>query len=179
MRHAFVVASILTLMGAGGARVSLSLRSPSFAPNEEIPSEFTCEGHDRSPALEWSGIPDGTKTLVLIVDDPDAPDPKAPQRTWVHWVVFNIPASVSSLAEGASSASLPKGVRVGMNDWRKQAYGGPCPPIGRHRYFFKLYALDQVLEIANPTKADLEQAIEGHVLAKAELVGTYQKKQAK
>ena len=157
--------------------MSLSLRSPSFGPNEEIPTEFTCEGPDRSPALEWSGIPAGTKTLVLIVDDPDAPDPKAPQRVWVHWVLYNVPATAAGLAQGAADGGLPSGTPVGVNDWRKQAWGGPCPPIGRHRYFFKLYALDQVLEgLDTPTKADVEKAMQGHVLASAELIGTYQKK---
>jgi Raf kinase inhibitor-like YbhB/YbcL family protein len=159
---------------------SLSLRSRSFRPNEEIPIEHTCEGSDRSPALEWSGVPPGTKTLALIVDDPDAPDPKAPQRTWVHWVVYNLPATASGLPAGASAADLPKGASVGNNDWRKPTWGGPCPPIGRHRYFFKLYALDRVLEgLGTPTKAELEKSMEGHILGKAELIGTYQKQKAR
>ena len=126
-------------------------------------------------ALAWSGAPPGTKSYALIVDDPDAPDPKAPQRTWVHWVVYDLPEETTALAEDAAR-QLPAGARSGTNDWKRTGYGGPCPPIGRHRYFHKLYALDIVLpDLREPTKADLERAMEGHVLEKAELVGTYQK----
>jgi Raf kinase inhibitor-like YbhB/YbcL family protein len=121
-------------------------------------------------------VPPDTKSLALVVDDPDAPDPAAPKRVWVHWVVFNIPPSVTGLTEGSSS-HLPKATQVGKNDWGKTAYGGPCPPIGRHRYFHKLYALDTTLDIFEPTKAELERAMHGHVLARAELIGTYQKEQ--
>jgi hypothetical protein len=111
------------------------------------------------------------------VDDPDAPDPRAPKMTWVHWVLYDIPAGTTSLPEGVSEKDLPKGTRDGLNDWKKTAYRGPCPPIGRHRYFHKLYALDVELpDLKNPTKAQLEKAMQGHVLAQAELVGTYQKK---
>jgi hypothetical protein len=122
-------------------------------------------------------MPDGTKSLALIVDDPDAPDPAAPKRTWVHWVLYNIPPTANGLPEAVASSSLPKGTREGTNDWNRTGYGGPCPPIGRHRYFFKLYALDVVLPDLGPArKAELEKAMEGHIPAKAELVGTYQKR---
>jgi Raf kinase inhibitor-like YbhB/YbcL family protein len=122
-------------------------------------------------------VPDGTKSLVLIVDDPDAPDPAAPKMTWVHWVVFNLPADVAGLPEAAGGKALPKGAVSALNDWKRADYGGPCPPIGRHRYFHKLYALDQGLSLgAGVTKVEVEAAMRGHVLASAELVGTYQKR---
>ena len=155
--------------------MSLKLTSTAFTPSGSIPSRYTCEGADASPPLEWSGAPDGTRTFALIVDDPDAPDPAKPQRVYVHWVLYNIPASISKLAENAAKGGLPQGAAQGSNDWGKQTYGGPCPPIGRHRYFFKLYALDAQLSLSNPTKAQIEQAIEGHVLGTAELIGTYAK----
>ena len=152
------------------------LSSSSFTHQGEIPSKYTCEGSDISPPLSWSGLPAGTLSLALIVDDPDAPDPKAPQRVWVHWVLYNLPAAAGSLAEGVAPDELPEGTREGKNDWGRTGYGGPCPPIGRHRYFHKLYALDTVLpDLRKPTKKDLEKAMEGHVLARAELMGTYQK----
>ena len=155
--------------------MSLSLSSTAFAHQGSIPAKHTCEGNDLSPPLAWSGLPPGTKSLALIVDDPDAPDPAAPQMTWVHWVLYNLPASTSSLSEGASA--LPQGTLEGLNDWQRTGYGGPCPPIGRHRYFHKLYALDAVLpDLGRPTKARLEKAMQGHILGRAELVGTYQKR---
>ena len=154
----------------------LGFRSPSFAHQGEIPALFTCEGRDISPALSWSGVPAGTKSMALIVDDPDAPDPKAPRMTWVHWVLYNLPASEQGLPEGVATSGLPAGAREGLNDWKRTGYGGPCPPIGRHRYFHKLYALDAVLpDLGQPTKSELERAMQGHVLAKAEVMGTYQK----
>jgi Raf kinase inhibitor-like YbhB/YbcL family protein len=157
--------------------MALSLRAPAFPHQGEIPALYTCEGRDISPALSWNGLPDGTKSLALIVDDPDAPDPKAPRMTWVHWVLYNLPAGESGLPEAVDAASLPAGSREGLNDWKRTGYGGPCPPIGRHRYFHKLYALDTVLpDLGTPTKAQLEKAMEGHVLERAELMGTYQKK---
>ncbi len=157
--------------------MTLTLTSPAFSHGGEIPSVHTCEGHDTSPALAWSNLPAGTKSLALIVDDPDAPDPKAPKMTWVHWVLYNLPPSASSLPEAVSSAALPAGTQQGQNDWKRAGYGGPCPPIGRHRYFHKLYALDVVLpDLGKPTKAQLEAAMKGHILAQAEMVGTYQKK---
>lgn len=150
------------------------LTSPAFSSGGSIPVEHTCEGADRSPPLSWSGIPAGTKSLALIVDDPDAPDPAAPRMTWVHWVLYNLPPDSSGLPEGV--ADLPAGTREGFNDWKRTGYGGPCPPIGRHRYFHKLYALDTVLpDLGRPGKAHLEKAMQGHVLAHAELIGTYQK----
>lgn len=156
--------------------MSFSFRSPAFANQGAIPAEHTCDGSDLAPPLEWDGIPSGAKTLALIVDDPDAPDPKAPKMTWVHWVLYNIPATARALPRGATSRSLPAGTKEGLNDWKRTGYGGPCPPIGRHRYFHKLYALDTVLpDLGNPTKAKLEAAMNGHILAKAELIGTYQR----
>jgi Raf kinase inhibitor-like YbhB/YbcL family protein len=154
------------------ALMPLSISSPAFAPGASIPPQFTCEGRDLAPALEWRGVPAGAKSLALIVDDPDAPDPKAPKMTWVHWVAFNIPAAAAGLPEGGA---LPKGAASGVNDWKRTGYGGPCPPIGRHRYFFKLFALDSELRLGKPTKAELEAAMKGHVLEKAELMGTYEK----
>ena len=158
------------------AGMSLSLSSPSFASNAEIPVRHTCDGDDVSPPLRWSGLPSGTRSLALIVDDPDAPDPAAPQRTWVHWVLYNLPVTTDGLAEGITAAQLPAGTREGLNDWKRTGYGGPCPPVGRHRYFHKLYALDAVLpDLGRPDKARLLKAIEGHVLARAELIGTYER----
>lgn len=155
---------------------ALTLSSSSFAGNGEIPKKHTCQGGDVSAALAWSDLPAGTKSVALIVDDPDAPDPAAPQRTWVHWIVYDIPPAVTSLAEGAGGSGLPAGARSGRNDFGRTSYGGPCPPIGRHRYFHKLYALDITLpDLHEPTKAQLEAAMKGHVLASAELVGTYSK----
>jgi Raf kinase inhibitor-like YbhB/YbcL family protein len=153
-----------------------SIQSKSFRHNEMIPARYTCDGQDISPPLQWSGIPTEAKSLVLIVDDPDAPDPAAPKMTWVHWVLYNIPVDTPGLEENISSASLPGGTKEGINDWGRKGYGGPCPPIGRHRYFFKIYALDTVLtDLQQPTKKQVEEAIAGHILAKAELVGMYQR----
>jgi Raf kinase inhibitor-like YbhB/YbcL family protein len=151
------------------------LESSAFKPNGEIPRAFTCEGDDVSPPLAWRDAPAGTKSFALIVDDPDAPDPKAPKMTWVHWVLYNLPADTHALASGAGCMP-PAGARDGKNDWKRTGYGGPCPPIGRHRYFHKLYALDAELpDLHQPTKAHLEEAMKGHILARAELVGTYKK----
>ena len=157
----------------------LSLTSPTFESGQPIPRRYTCEGDDISPSLDWSGIPEGTKSLALIVDDPDAPDPAAPKRVWIHWVLYDIPASVTGLREGTGGEDLPEGSREGLNDWKKAGYGGPCPPIGRHRYFFRLYALDVILgDLKHPTKAQLERAMEGNVIGQAELMGTYKKSAA-
>jgi Raf kinase inhibitor-like YbhB/YbcL family protein len=154
----------------------LTLTTPVFSHLGEIPAKFTCEGEDISPQLAWSGQPAGTKSLVLIVDDPDAPDPQAPKRVWVHWLLYNLPESSSGLAEGVSPSLLPAGTLQGRNDGKRTGYGGPCPPIGRHRYFFKLYALDVRLpDLHEPTKDSVLKAMEGHVLEQAELMGTYQK----
>ena len=156
--------------------MSLVLTSAAFAALGAIPALHTCEGRDLSPALAWTGVPAGAKSLVLIVDDPDAPDPRAPKTTWVHWVLYDLPASAQGLPEGVASSALPAGTRQGRNDWKRTGYGGPCPPIGRHRYFHKLYALDVKLgDLGEATKAEVEAAMKGHVLAQAELVGTYQK----
>jgi hypothetical protein len=152
----------------------MKLTSAAFDADAEIPTRHTCEGDDRSPPLAWAGAPAETKTFALIVDDPDAPDPAAPKMTWVHWLLYNIPASVQTIAEAAGKLA---GARDGLNDWKRSGWNGPCPPIGRHRYFFKLYALDASLpELEPATKAALEAAMQGHVLARAQLVGTYQKK---
>ena len=154
-----------------------TISSPAFAPNDPIPAKYTCEGADSSPPLEWSGAPDGTRSLALIVDDPDAPDPAKPQRVYVHWLVYDIPVSAQRFSENAAKGGLPPGAMQGSNDFGKQTYGGPCPPIGRHRYFFKLYALDTELKgLKNPTKAQLEKAMQGHVLDNTQLIGTYEKK---
>jgi len=156
--------------------MALSLSSPVFEQNGSIPKLYTCQGKDISPALVWSGLPDGTKSIALIVDDPDAPDPAAPKRTWVHWVLYNIPPTATGLPEAVNATGLPSGTRQGRNDWDRTGYGGPCPPIGRHRYFHKLYALDVVLQdLKQPTKATLLEAMKGHILEQVELVGTYQK----
>jgi Raf kinase inhibitor-like YbhB/YbcL family protein len=151
-----------------------TLSSPSFQAQGNIPADNTCEGRDLSPALNWSGVPAGTQSLALIVDDPDAPDPAHPQRTFVHWVLYNLPATATGLPEGAQS--LPPGTRMGTNDFRKAGWRGPCPPVGKHRYVFKLYALDTRLpEQGDVHKGDLEHAMQGHILARAELIGRFQK----
>jgi Raf kinase inhibitor-like YbhB/YbcL family protein len=169
--------ALITPMALAGAS-SFKVTSPAFSAMGAIPKKYTCEGSDTSPPLEWTGAPSGTKSFVLIEDDPDAPDPAAPKQVWVHWVVYAIPAAVTKLAEGASGA-LPKGAKAGTNDFGKTQYGGPCPPKGRHRYFHKVYALDTVLDLpaGSAKKAEVEAAMKGHVLAQAELVGTYQKGQ--
>ncbi len=154
--------------------MTLTLTSTAFAHEQAIPRLHTCEGSDVSPPLAWSPPPSSTRSLALIVDDPDAPDPKAPKMTWVHWVLYNIPPGTSGLAEHVRT--LPAGTREGLNDWKRTGYGGPCPPVGRHRYIHKLYALDTVLpDLDKPTKAQLEHAMQGHILAQAVLIGTYQK----
>jgi Raf kinase inhibitor-like YbhB/YbcL family protein len=152
----------------------MKLESPTFPANGDIPARFTCDGQDISPPLSWDGLPEGTKSLALIVDDPDAPDPAAPKRTWVHWVLYNLPPQLPGLPEAAAT---PPGAAEGLNDWRRTGYGGPCPPIGRHRYIHKLYALDTVLpDLNRPDKARLEQAMQGHILGEARLIGFYQRR---
>ncbi len=156
--------------------MTLSLSSSAFPDGGSIPALYTCEGNDVSPPLAWSGVPPGTKSLALIVDDPDAPDPAQPRMTWVHWVLYDLPPTASALPEAVATAALPPGTREGPNDWGRTGYGGPCPPIGRHRYFHKLYALDVVLpDLNRPKKAALENAMRGHILEQATLIGTYQK----
>ena len=152
----------------------MKLTSTAFKNGDSIPTSHTCEGDNRSPPLAFEDVPPAAKSLVLIVDDPDAPDPRAPKRTWAHWLVYNLPPTTSELAEAVSH--FPAGTLLGQNDWKHPTYGGPCPPIGRHRYFHKLYALDSVLpELHEPTRAELQAAMQGHVIAEAELMGTYQK----
>lgn len=154
-----------------------NLTSSAFDANAAMPAKYTCEGTNISPPLTWAGAPPATtKSFALIVEDPDAPDPAKPTRVFSHWVAYNIAATTTSLAENASRKGMPAGSAQGKNDGNKQGYMGPCPPIGRHRYFFKVFALDTVLAgLNNPTKADLEKAIQGHVVGNAELIGTYQK----
>jgi len=152
----------------------MDLSSTAFTQGSDMPSRYTCEGDDLAPPLRWSDVPDRTRSLALIVDDPDAPDPAALTTTWVHWVLFDIAPDASEIPEGGRP--LPDGGREGLNDWQRTGYGGPCPPVGRHRYFFKLYALDTLLpNLDKPTKGALELAMQGHVLAQAQLIGTYQK----
>jgi hypothetical protein len=151
----------------------MHLTSPAFENYAEVPARYTCLGKNLSPPLMWDDLPRGTRSLALIVDDPDAPDPAAPSRTWVHWVVYDLAPDPNRLTAG--QAFLP-GVHVGVNDWGDRAYGGPCPPVGRHRYFFKLYAVDRLLGPRGAlTAGDLEHAMQGHVLGRAILVGTFQK----
>ena len=151
----------------------MKLTSPAFTDGTEIPIEYTSRGVNKNPPLQWSGTPMDAQSLVLIVDDPDAPDPEAPKMTYVHWVLLDIPPDTAGLSEAVSE--LPAGTKEGMNDWKRTGYGGPSPPIGRHRYFFKLYALDTTLDLTSPTKTAVLSAMEGHVLAEAQIVGTYQK----
>jgi Raf kinase inhibitor-like YbhB/YbcL family protein len=156
------------------------LTSPVFDEDGEIPTRHTCQGEDSSPALVWTDPPDGTVSFVLIVDDPDAPDPENPKMTWVHWLLYDIPPAIRTLAEATTSPMLPPGTREGVNDWHRTGYGGPCPPIGRHRYYHKLYAVDCLLgDLQEPDKPALLAAMEGHVLALAQLMGTYQKSRTK
>jgi len=167
---------VLTLTAHGEEKVPFTLKSTAFGNGDPIPMTYTCEGKDLSPPLAWEGVPEQARSLVLIVDDPDAPDPEAPKMTWVHWVLYNIPPDTNGLPEGVPSTDLPPGTEEGLNDWKKTGYGGPCPPVGRHRYFHKLYALDTALEgISRPTKSQIEAAMKGHVIEKIELIGTYKK----
>lgn len=178
-RKALMAAVLTAAITAGAALAreegSMRINSTAFSNQGAIPALYTCEGKDTSPPLAWSDIPTGTKSLALIVDDPDAPDPAAPTMTWVHWILYNLPAENGGLPEDVKA--LPIGTREGLNDWKRTGYGGPCPPIGRHRYFHKLYALDTVLpDLKQPTKAKLEEAMKGHVIGEAQLMGTYQKR---
>jgi Raf kinase inhibitor-like YbhB/YbcL family protein len=157
---------------AGGEKMALQITSSAFSEGGMIPRPYTCDAKDVSPDLTWTGIPEGTQTLVLICDDPDAP-----MGTWVHWVLFNIPPGESGLpAEISADATLSNGARHGTNDFRRLGYGGPCPPGGTHRYFFKLYALDTDLDLeSGATKAQVEAAMEGHILAEGQLMGKYKR----
>lgn len=154
--------------------MALSITSTAFEHEGEIPSKYTCEGEDIVPPLAWQGVPDNARSLALIIDDPDAPDPDAPTMNWVHWVLYNIPPESTGLPEGITLETLPAGTQAGKNDWMQTWYGGPCPPIGRHRYYHKLYALDCPLEdLGTPEKTDVEAAMRGHILDQAVLMGTY------
>ncbi|RMG30290.1 MAG: YbhB/YbcL family Raf kinase inhibitor-like protein [Gammaproteobacteria bacterium] len=168
----FLVAWLLALpVEAGGA---FRLDSPAFPPGGMIPPRYTCDGADVSPPLRWAGIPRGTRSLVLIIEDPDAPDPAAPRTIWTHWILYNLPPGIGGLPEAVPPAALPPGTRQGLNDWKRPGYGGPCPPIGTHRYFHRLYALDVVLPNLGPVdRKGLLRAMQGHVLGVAELVGRY------
>ncbi|MFZ5523876.1 MAG: YbhB/YbcL family Raf kinase inhibitor-like protein [Pseudomonadota bacterium] len=153
------------------------ITSPSFKHEGDIPARHTCDGLNISPMINWADVPAGTKSLALIVDDPDAPDPEAPRTTWVHWIVYNLPPDINGLPETFTAEGLHSGVMQGLNDWNRNGYQGPCPPIGRHRYYFKLYALDIVLpNLKSPAKAALEKAMQGHILARSELLGRYERK---
>jgi Raf kinase inhibitor-like YbhB/YbcL family protein len=153
------------------------LESPAFAQLNSIPRQFTCEGEDTAPFLIWHGYPQSTRAFALIVDDPDAPDPQAPKRTHTHAVIYNLPNDVSELPEGFEP--LPEGAHFGKNDWGNLSYGGPCPPVGTHRYFFKMYALNDPLDLPEgATKDEVMAAMQGKILACAELVGLYAKDQA-
>jgi len=169
----------LTAQGSkseGGILMTLELTSPAFSHNDPIPAIYTCDGRDISPPLIWNSLPTGTRSLALIVEDPDAPDPKAPRMTWIHWVLYNIPAETAGLTENTAAGNLPADTLEGLNNWGKTGYGGPCPPVGRHRYFFKLYALDTELpDLNQPNKEKLLQAMQNHILDQAELIGTYQR----
>jgi Raf kinase inhibitor-like YbhB/YbcL family protein len=146
----------------------LTISTPAFGHNTTIPAKYTCDGRDINPSLIIGSVPPGARSLALIVDDPDAP-----AGTWVHWVLWNMDPNTTEIRED----SVPKGAIQGINDFRKHNYGGPCPPSGTHRYFFKLYALDATLNIGpNSGKAELEKAMQGHILSRAEIIGLYQRK---
>lgn len=168
-----VILLAATVTAQKGGPVPFSLQSSAFKEGADIPRQYTCEGADISPGLSWSGAPSKTQSFALIADDPDAP-----VGTWVHWVAWDIPATARQLPENvAKTAALPGGGNQGTNDFRKTGYGGPCPPPGKpHRYFFKLYALDAKLDLKpGAAKKDVEQAMKGHVLAEAQLMGRYQR----
>ena len=150
--------------------MEIKVTSSAFSHEGMIPKKYTCDAEDVSPALKWSGVPEGTQSLALINDDPDAP-----MGTWVHWVLFNLPPAETGLQEGVPPVqSLPNGAVQGINDFKKHGYGGPCPPSGTHRYYFKLYALDQTLNLdSKAAKSDVEGAMKGHILAQGTLMGKY------
>jgi Raf kinase inhibitor-like YbhB/YbcL family protein len=180
-RYSLLAIGLVLMAGITGmdeAAMSMTVSSPAFRDGAEIPAKYTCDGEEISPPLAWSGIPPAARSLALIVEDPDAPDPAAPKITWAHWILYDIPPDADGLKEGVASTDLPQGTREGLNSWNRTGYGGPCPPIGRHRYFFKLYALDTVLnDLARPTREQLLMKLKGKVIAQAQLVGVYQRKQ--
>jgi Raf kinase inhibitor-like YbhB/YbcL family protein len=154
--------------------MSLTLTSTAFVDGGEIPTHHTCEGENGSPDLAWSGVPEPCQSLVLLIDDPDAPDPQAPRMVWDHWVLYNLPPEYPGLAAGISAEQLPPGTGQGLNSWGHTGYSGPCPAKGRHRYFHILYALDTRLpDLGTPNKNQLLALMEGHILARTELVGVY------
>ncbi|WNG54044.1 YbhB/YbcL family Raf kinase inhibitor-like protein [Archangium gephyra] len=156
--------------------IPFQLTSPRFQNGATIPIAYTCEGDDLPPPLHWEGEPPGTRSFALVMQDPDAPDPANPKTTWTHWVLYNLPPNIHDIPESMLRESLPEGAREALNDWKRMGYGGPCPPIGRHRYFYRVYALDTVLpDMGHVTWKQLERALEGHVLAQTELIGTYEK----
>ncbi len=175
-----LLATILLVLALGGCgpasdpereeSMALELVSSAFGPGESIPVKYSCDGSDISPPLQWNAPPEGTQSFALISDDPDAP-----VGTWVHWVLYDLPAATRDLSEALPpDAALSSGGLHGENGWKRLGYGGPCPPSGTHRYFFKLYALDSVLNLEpGATAAQLHQAMEGHILAEGELMGTY------
>ena len=183
LRLAFAFVSVVGVGLASPPSVGaeeLAVSSPAFNEGGAIPSKYSCDGGDLVPPLAWRGVPDKARSLALIVVDPDVPDPAAPVRSWVHWVVYAIPPGTEGIAESHAENALPPGAKEGLNDWKRTRYGGPCPPKGKHRYYFRLYALDTTLaELANPTKADLETAMDGHVVASAVLMGTYERTKSK
>jgi Raf kinase inhibitor-like YbhB/YbcL family protein len=156
----------------GNRMPALQITSNAFESHSDIPARYTCQGKDTSPPLSISGVPDPAESLALIVEDPDAPDPRHPQMVWDHWILYDLSPDTSEIREG----SAPAGAKIGKNGWGKAAWGGPCPPKGKHRYFFRLYALDRKLDLpAGVEKERLRAAMEGHILAEAELVGMYEK----
>ncbi|MFI4937434.1 MAG: YbhB/YbcL family Raf kinase inhibitor-like protein [Candidatus Berkiellales bacterium] len=169
---------MITTFNVNGADNSMEIYSSAFQDSKEIPTKYTCEGENISPPLAWKGVPPNAKSLALIVDDPDAPDPKAPKMVWVHWVVYNLDPNVMGLEEAMTPDNLPDGTLLGLTNWNNNKFGGPCPPIGRHRYYHKLYALDTILpELKNPTASKLKEVMKDHIVAEAVLMGTYQKKE--
>lgn len=158
----------------------LTITSPEFSHEGQLPAKIGCEGQNISPKLDWTGLPQNTQSLVLISDDPDAPDPQKPKMTWVHWVVYDLPPDSTGLAENQpQNDTLSNGAKQGITDFGSVGYGGPCPPIGEHRYYFKLYALDSHLDLPpGQSKQDIEAAMKGHILEQTELMGRYKKKSA-
>lgn len=170
----FLLAACLGLPPSRAAAAGLTLRASAFNDHGHIPARYTCDGEDISPALQWTGAPTGVRSYALVVFDPDAPDPRAPRMTWVHWLVYNLPAASTGLARNAGSLPHPGGGDPGTNSWHRQRFGGPCPPIGTHRYFFRLYALDTRLRgLDHPDRKALHRAMRGHILARTELIGLY------
>lgn len=175
MLFGLIISSVAVWSGAaergkGGGKVAIEVTSAAFENGGMIPSKYTCDGADVSPPISWAGIPEGTKSISLICDDPDAP-----MGTWVHWVLYDLKPDISQLPEGIpASDTVVGGAKQGTNDFRKIGYGGPCPPSGTHRYFFKVYALDKMLNLKpGARKRDLLKAMEGHILAEGQLMGRY------